>query len=306
MKKFGSLSRHLFLGFIAEIAVLTWILVTWAQLSFLVAIILAVLAPVFIRIVIVFISFLVALVFSQSQLRSMNWRSYMGTICAEILATIKLFFYYHPLQPIICQHQPESIKTGQTPVLLVHGFFSNAGFWKSIRDSFTDSGITNVFSINLEPTFGDIDEYARQLASRIEEVCKNCVVDQLIIIAHSMGGIVARNTAVNCPEHISQIICLGSPHHGTVLAALVPAINTRQMRRNNRWLQSLNRVKASIPIVNLYSPLDNIVIPADSSKLESTNNQLIEPIGHLDMAFHIPLHRRLCELVLDQKSVNST
>src|SRR3974377_610620 len=47
-------------------------------------------------------------------------------------------------------------------------------------------------TINLEPVRGDIDNFAERLHARIEALCAETGTDRVALIAHSMGGLVAR------------------------------------------------------------------------------------------------------------------
>lgn len=220
------------------------------------------------------------------------------TIAREVWATMKLFFFYHPFERIIARHEPVRIVAGETPILLVHGFFSNAGFWYCIEPALRQAGWSNLFSLNLEPPFEDIDEYARQLQGRVDEVCLRAASESVIIVAHSMGGLVARACANRAPGRIARILCLGTPHHGTVWASLLPWINTRQMRVDSDWLRQLNGNRsADALITNILSEHDNIVVPQASALLHGANNIRLQGVGHLDMAFAKEVHDAVQEML---------
>ena len=65
-----------------------------------------------------------------------------------------------------------------------------------------------------------------------------------MIVAHSMGGLVARAyLRRHGGAQVARVITLGTPHHGTALANLAPGSNARQMSRPggqpNAWLAQL-------------------------------------------------------------------
>jgi len=206
-------------------------------------------------------------------------------VARELWATILLFFLYHPLESLMTRRDPERVEPGTMPVVLVHGFYANAGFWHRIRQGLTARGRRNLFALNLTPPFADIDEYAAQLAAHIDRVCGQCGVESVIVVAHSMGGLAARACAHRVPGRIRQVICLGTPHAGTLPASLVPAPNTRQMRLHSQWLADLNAQSDAVPVINLYSEHDNIIVPQASATLSGAENIRLSGIGHLDMAF---------------------
>lgn len=68
-----------------------------------------------------------------------------------------------------------------------------------------------------------ISELSKHLKTVIEEVCDN--YENIIIVAHSMGGLVARKYIVNRLNNeknvgkIKSLITYATPHHGSVLAS---------------------------------------------------------------------------------------
>lgn len=214
-------------------------------------------------------------------------------LAAEAWATIKLFFFYHPLESFVTRREPGRVVPGETPIVLVHGFYSNAAFWHPMKPMLRAAGWNNLFSLNLEPLFTGIDEYARQLEQRVEQACARCGTESVIVVAHSMGGLVARACARRSPGRIRHVVCLGSPHQGTVLACLVPVTTTRQMRRGSAWLNELNSGEPGVAITNIYSEHDNIIAPQSSAALPGAENIAMQGIGHLEMAFSPALRRAL-------------
>lgn len=227
-------------------------------------------------------------------------------LAAEGWATVRLFFYYHPFESLVTRKDPERVVPGEIPIVLVHGFYSNAGFWHSMKAALRSAGWNNLFSLNLEPILASIDEYARQLEDRIAEVCRRCGTDSVIVVAHSMGGVVARACARRAPGRIRHLVCLGSPHQGTVLASLVPSITTRQMRRRSDWLNDLNSGDAGVMITNIYSEHDNIIVPQTSAALPGTENIALRGLGHLEMAFSPVLHQVLNGVLERMRPPSST
>lgn len=228
------------------------------------------------------------------------------TMSRELWATAKLYFFYHAFERMMSRREPRRVVAGERPLLLVHGFFANAGFWYRMKPALQAAGWHNVFSMNLEPPFASIDDYVLQLQERIEYVCRRSASDSVVIVAHSMGGLVARACAQRVPQRVRRMICLGTPHHGTVLALLVPWENTRQMRPGSAWLQRLNLqavddATCGVPVTNIYSEHDNIIIPQRSAALRAAENLPLEGVGHLDMAFSPVLRERLLNVLARER-----
>ena len=221
-------------------------------------------------------------------------------VAREIWATMKLFFFYHPFEGVMARREPGRVTPGETPIVLVHGFFANAGFWHRIEPALRAAGWHNLYSINLEPPFTAIDGYARQLRERVEYACLQSGSDSAVVVAHSMGGLVARACARQVPGRIHRMVCLGTPHHGTWMARLVGWKTTRQMRPGSDWLRRLNMdCSDNKRVTNIFSEHDNIIVPQGNAALEGADNLSVHAVGHLDMAFSPVVRRMLCDL-LDQ------
>jgi triacylglycerol esterase/lipase EstA (alpha/beta hydrolase family) len=109
-------------------------------------------------------------------------------------------------------------------------------------------------------------------------------VTQLTLIAHSMGGLVARAYLRKYgAARVKQLITLGSPHHGTHHAYLARGTNGRQMRPGNAWLQALGRTKVDVPLTSIYSVYDTMISPQDSSRMPEATNVEISDMGHVTM-----------------------
>lgn len=184
---------------------------------------------------------------------------------------------------------------GRLPVLLVHGYQCNRGFWFQLRGRIARAG-RQVGTISLAPVFNDIDGYVEQLARRIEAVCAAAGTERLILIGHSMGGLAARAYLRRHGNvRVAKLVTLGTPHHGSQLARLGPGENGRQMIPGNVWLAGLN-APGAVPLpetVSIYSCQDNYVMPQDSSLLEGAKMVPLAGIGHLEMAFSPEIERRL-------------
>lgn len=297
------LSRHLLIGFVIEIVIVGGLLWWGFQLSALVALGSAVSIMVAVRLLVAILSFVVGWLFRSERSADMTIGTAHTTkmIARELVATIRLFFVLHPLEPWLNSRDPKQSSPRDIPVVLVHGFFSNGGFWWSLQRFLRGCGINSVYTINLEPLFGDMGDYAKQLAERVESICRDTGDDKVLLIGHSMGGLVCRHYAETTAgqQRIAKIVTLGAPHDGTVEAWLLPGKNLRQMRPKNDWLSRLNDARhATVPITSIYSCHDNIVVPQASSDLRGAKNISVPGVGHLEMAFSPEIHRLILEEIV--------
>lgn len=75
------------------------------------------------------------------------------------------------------------------------------------------------------PTHLCVKVSGQALAAELRRVLPASVSDDLVVIAHSLGGLVARHALQDddIAPRVRDVITLATPHHGTVLASLVMA-----------------------------------------------------------------------------------
>ncbi|MCU0897645.1 MAG: alpha/beta fold hydrolase [Burkholderiales bacterium] len=182
------------------------------------------------------------------------------------------------------------------PVLLVHGYLCNRGFWWGVARHLGHAGY-RVHTIDLEPVFGDIDGFARRLDERIATLRRAGGGRAIALVGHSMGGLVIRAwLREHGAEGISGVVTVGSPHHGSSLAWLGLGRNAAQMRPNSSWLSALAASEGrglAAMVVSIYSGEDNFVSPQASARLAGARNVPLHGVGHLAMAFSRPVRTEL-------------
>ena len=174
------------------------------------------------------------------------------------------------------------------PVLLVHGIFCNGRIWGALERKLATAGFAPVLAVSLEPLLGDLDVHAGTLARAIETLYAQ-TGERVTLVAHSMGGLIARAAlrAVR-PELLHQIVTLGTPHYGTRLARDLPLPPVRQMRPDSPWLETLNFAQADglgVPLSCLYSTDDNLIVPAVSGTFAHATTIRLDGLGHLSLLF---------------------
>lgn len=184
---------------------------------------------------------------------------------------------------------------GGPAVLLVHGYGCNSGYWANLTPALQSRRITHA-DLDLEPTLAGIDEFVPLVANAVQRLRDATAGAPVIIVAHSMGGLVARAyLRAHGAVGIARVITLGTPHHGSALAAFGPGRNAAQMCRSPRtgaesdWLRAL--AAAETPEVRaLFTSLlthhDNIIAPQTSSYLEGARNIAFGGMGHVAMGRH--------------------
>jgi len=181
------------------------------------------------------------------------------------------------------------------PVLLLHGYGANSGFWKPMSQQLSAAGITHA-AIDLEPLLGSIDDYAELIQTAAQELCVSHGAQTIVIVGHSMGGLAARAWLRRYgDERLAGLITLGTPHFGSTLAAYAMGENARQMlpavgkeASAGDWLTSLaNSESADLRarMRSIYSRHDNIVAPQQSALLPGASNMPLDLVGHVALGF---------------------
>lgn len=181
------------------------------------------------------------------------------------------------------------------PVLFVHGYLHNqmAWFWFNRRLR-KNPAIGALYTINLFPFFSSIKGLAKQLKDKINDIQMETGSSQVILIGHSMGGIICSYFCEYLAKsrEVAMVITLGSPFKGTRMAAFGFGKNIKEMRSASPLLTKLReRIKLSkVPYCSIASKSDNIIIPWYSALLPggktATKTQLIlENYGHLQLLF---------------------
>jgi triacylglycerol esterase/lipase EstA (alpha/beta hydrolase family) len=174
------------------------------------------------------------------------------------------------------------------PVLLLHGYGCNSGYWAHLLPLLDAARISHA-SVDLEPIAGDIDGYAPLVEQAVEALRAASGADRVAIVAHSMGGLVARAwMRAHGTHRVARLVTLGTPHHGTALARFGPGANAAQMRRagsgESAWLRALaaSETPATRALVtSIYTHHDNIVAPQTSSVLPGARNIGFGGVGHV-------------------------
>jgi triacylglycerol esterase/lipase EstA (alpha/beta hydrolase family) len=209
------------------------------------------------------------------------WRSLWG----EYLATLRIFVLRQPwsaAQPV----NPSTAGSTRIPVVLVHGYLCNGRIWDTMAQSLRAQGHA-VHTVDLEPVFGSIDDYAAIVEAAVATLCQQTGAPRVALVGHSMGGLAIRAwLRAHGPRRAARVLTLGTPHAGTRIAAHSQTPNGRQMVWHSPWLADLaasesDAVRALLRVAITLQ--DNIVYPQRAQSLEGVTPTVFEGIGHLQM-----------------------
>jgi pimeloyl-ACP methyl ester carboxylesterase len=133
------------------------------------------------------------------------------------------------------------------------------------------------------------------LGRHIEEICERTDSDQVDIVGHSLGGLIARYYVQRLAgdSRVRTLVTLGTPHSGTRVAPLANAHPiVRQMRPGSAVIEELALPSPGCRthFVSFWSDLDHLMDPLETACLEHPDllaqNVRVSGIGHLALPVH--------------------
>ena len=189
------------------------------------------------------------------------------------------------------------------PLLLIHGLYHNPSAWLLFRRRLARQGLpdSHVYGYNT---------FTRVYAEMVEEAARTALAvlaqrpgRKLVLIGHSLGGLVARGVAAR-PElagRIQAVITLGAPHGGSALARVAPDRLARSLRPESALFERLRALPdPDAECVSLSVPLDNMVFPSSLLAAPSAHwreERLPLDISHVGLIFSRRVVRSVCAIL---------
>jgi triacylglycerol esterase/lipase EstA (alpha/beta hydrolase family) len=230
-----------------------------------------------------------------SSLAPARRRLAFAVICASAAALVAVL-------AVVIAHGsgPRSHRVAQSdlgPVLLVPGYGGSVTSLQSLASTLRASGrVVDVVTLPGN-ALGDLDGQAVALGRAAAAAVRSAGASAVDIVGYSAGGVVAR---LWVRDHggaslARRVITLGSPQHGTELAALgglVPSAcptACQQLAPDSDVLAALNRgteTPAGPQWVSIWTTRDNVVVPADSARLAGAVNVTVQSLCPADTVDH--------------------
>ena len=204
----------------------------------------------------------------------------------------------------------------RTPVILLHGYLMNRTNWLWFGPQLARRGLGPVYGLSYF-SLAPVEKSAERLAAFIEKVARREGVEQVDVVAHSMGGLVARWFIEKSGggARVRKLITIATPHHGTALASLALGRARRDIHPGSPLFSSLGQAPHDANYTSIWSRCDNMVLPPESAQLtpiapesgeaeveDMANNVyddvVFDDLGHLSLL----LSPRVVEAVADRLS----
>ncbi len=84
------------------------------------------------------------------------------------------------------------VQAAGTPILLAHGIIDNHTIFALMRRQLLRRGFTRIQTFSYSPLTLDVRSTAERMATEIERLCEESGSEQIHIVGHSLGGLIAR------------------------------------------------------------------------------------------------------------------
>lgn len=225
----------------------------------------------------------------------------------ESLAIFVLALTY-PLRLIYDFTPIRAHRSGETPVMLVHGYGANSASMMFLQWMLKRMGWANVYVISYTPPTANARGLAQQVADKAKQIMAACDSDRINIVCHSMGGVLTRYALINLDldGKVDRIVTLGSPHHGSRVAGLVPAMGSAaQMRHDSPFIKEVGAdgdTPGDARFYSIWSEFDNFVLPVRSAVITGNARNIHVPyLGHCSLLYSPRVARLVNECLREQR-----
>lgn len=175
----------------------------------------------------------------------------------------------------------------EEPTLLLHGWGQNWADWwgLALRLRARPRGRGSLYAMNYW-FFGPVEKSAARLGRTVERICRNTGAERVHVVAHSLGGIVARTyiEQQGGDARVRTLVVIASPLAGTHRAVDHWGASSHQMKPGCDFLADLGppRPPDGVRYHAIWSHSDGMVVPPNSASLHGAGEELeLEDAGHL-------------------------
>jgi triacylglycerol esterase/lipase EstA (alpha/beta hydrolase family) len=207
-------------------------------------------------------------------------------------------------------HQPPTDQRDGTPILLLNGYGGFGSTWEGHKKSLAKAGLGPIYTMNVQ-SLVSIKTNAKQVQAVVERIQRETGSNDLILIGHSKGGLVAAYYATVLANkgqaNIEKVITLGSPFRGSPIAHLGIGKDAAEMRPGSDLLKDLQeRIQTSTrPIFFHIGSTMDLVAPVGSALLgnNSEHELCIDYVGHTGLLFDRMVTDKVIEWIKKPKNI---
>ncbi len=174
----------------------------------------------------------------------------------------------------------------RNPVVMLHGFGMNRTQWLWLGWRLRARGHGPIYGVNYFSLQG-VPRSAARLLAFVDRVLEREQATEVDIVAHSLGGIVARYyiERLSGARKVGRLITIGTPHAGTRLGRWAPLIpSARDLLGDSVLLLDLGLVQPGAAYTSIWSRADAIIQPPESSSIAPAGvDEVFDDLGHLSL-----------------------
>lgn len=192
-------------------------------------------------------------------------------------------------------HYLGHIVQGKEPVILLAGVTNTWRSLKKIGDKISLEGHPVYIVPNLGRNFKDIESSAKI----VEEVIDENHLENVIIIAHSKGGLIGKYLLIQ-DKRIKKLVAIATPFAGSYIARIFPHKTLRELSPKSKIIAKISsHTEVDKKIISIIPAFDNHVFPRGSSYLQGAKNIRIRVYGHHTPLFLANVAQKVLDLLKD-------
>lgn len=183
------------------------------------------------------------------------------------------------------------------PVVLVHGWFHNRTAFLLMKRRLQALGKRHVYAVDLPTSRMGVQRLADILATKIDRIREMTGAQQVDVVGHSLGGLVARWWMHHCGgvKCVKNLVTLGAPHKGTALAAFLPIGSGRAISPGSWTLAALQLPPPKgVKVTVIWSDMDYLILPLEDDAWHSEEGSVrVKYAGHLSLLYSKSVFREV-------------
>lgn len=194
-----------------------------------------------------------------------------------------LLFLLHPFGTLDPAPPARRELLGRRPILMIHGYAqARSNFWL-LGPRLMAAGLGPLYAMNLKPMSAGVVGHAEAVSRRIDEIMQATGAREIDVVAHSMGGVVARLAVADGRRRVRRLVTIGTPHWGTRTAELALGRSGHDLCVGAEALSRLPAPPRGM-IVAISSTHDAVVVPPENARIGQLGRDVVvEGVGHLAM-----------------------
>lgn len=176
-------------------------------------------------------------------------------------------------------------RNSRNPVVLLHGLAMNRTNWVWVGSRLASRGIGPLYATSYFSPQA-VRRSAMHLKSFIERVIAREDAEQVDIVAHSLGGVVARYyiERLGGKRRVARLVTIASPHRGTLLGRIGLVTSAKELAHGSDFLDDLGSPSPGVAYTSIWSRADAIVVPAESASIAPAGeDRVFDDLGHLSL-----------------------